>query len=414
MPVRTLQQTSRLAWLILSLAMVCFLLLCLLVGYGLWQFRGTIRGPQGNNTLEAYNASVFRIYAGETQLVAVPEGQPVPLHEGETVHIAERAPAGASALVTFWDGSTVQLYAGTRLVIERAQATLYSDQAKDVVLQMPSGQVLLGVAQAGRYRETRFSVRTPQAEMEFAAGGTYLVRAGQRTEVAVRRGQVRIATAGESAPVVVPAGHKAVLAANGRPLVEAARWELLHNGDFALGLDGWTFRSEQTEDGGVVDARYRLEQQTIEGQTAWVVGLERRGGLTDRCLAVLSQPLAVDVSPYHSLRLDLDLKINYQSLPGGGVLGIDYPFNVRIHYRDAEGESREYIYGFYDHTDEGYKVKFPAGGETRQVAHYRWEHISLELLDLRPRPVLLTGIDLLASGNDYLSWVGNVSLTAEY
>ena len=413
-PARSAEHTARLAWLILSLAMVCFLLLCLLAGYGLWQFRGTIRGPQGNNTLEAYNAPVFRIYAGETQLIAVPEGRPVPLREGETVQIGERAPAGASALITFWDGSTAQLYAGTRLVMERLQATLYSDQVKDIALEMSSGQVLLGVAQAGRYQDSRFAIHTPQAELEFEAGGTYLLRVGQQTEIAVRRGQVRLTFTPASEPVIVSAGQKAVVVAGKQPKVEAARWQLLHNGDFALGLDGWTFRSEQTEDGGTVDAVYRLEQQMVDGQMAWVVGLERRGGLVDRCLAVLSQPLAADVSPYNSVRLEMDLKINYQSLPGGGVLGIDYPLNVRIHYRDVEGESREYVYGFYDHTNGGYKVKFPAGGETRQVAHYRWEHISLEILDLRPRPVLLTGVDLFASGNDYLSWVANVSLTAEY
>lgn len=413
-PARSVQETVRLAWLVLGLALACFVALCLLAGYGLWQVRGTIAGARENNTLEAYAGPVFRVYAGETALIAVPEGQAVSVHEGQSVQVGERAPAGAQALITLWDGSTLQLYAGTRVTLTRLHSTLYSDRFKDIALEISSGRALLGVAQFGRYQEAHFSLETPDATVEIVSGGSYLLRVGELTEVAVRQGQARVTPRPGGQTITITAGQKATVQASEAALVEMARWQLLYNGDFSKGLDGWVFHSEQTEDAGTVDATLRLDQQTVRERPAWVVGLERRGGLEDRCLAVLSQEVGEDLSPYQSVRLDFDLKINYQSLPGGGVLGIDYPFNVRVRYQDAEGKYREYLYGFYDHTSAGYKTQYPSGGETRRVVHYRWEHISVELLDLRPRPVLLIGVDLFASGNDYLSWVTGLALTAEY
>ena len=157
-----------------------------------------------------------------------------------------------------------------------------------------------------------------------------------------------------------------------------------------------------------------MEKNDIYGDKSWAVGLERKGasGLQDRCKGIVSQQIGEDMSPYRSVRLEFDLRINYQSLPGGGL---DYPFIVRIDYQDEQGKNRQYLYGLYYRVHEGVDVDLADGllGEVVRFPHYRWEHVSLELLALQPRPVLLNGVDLLASGYDYLSWVANVSLLAE-
>ncbi len=412
-PTRSPQATARLAWLILTLSTACFLILCTLLGYGLWHLRASVTGPQGGNTLEAYTSAVSLIYAGEVRPVAVPLGKAVPLHEGETVQVEQRAPAGTAALMTLWEGSTLQLYAGTRVTLRRLQATLYSERLREVVLEVPAGRLFLGVARTGTYQEVRFVVQTPAVLVELVPGGNYLLRAGPETEVAVRLGEARLWVALDQPPVRIASGEKALVTAGTPPQVEAAQWQLLRNGDFAQGLAYWNFRSEQTADGGTVEATYLLDQQRIGEDWVWTLGLRRKGGTEDRCLAILSQKIGEDLSPYLSVRLELDLRINYQSQPGGGPLGVDYPFNVAIRYHDAQGDSRQYIYGFYDHTERGAKTDFPGTeGEAHLVPHYRWTHISLELLDLQPRPVFLDGIDLFASGNDYESWIANVSLIA--
>jgi hypothetical protein len=414
--MRSPEATARLAWWVLGAAAVCFLLFCVLIGYGLWGLRATIMGSPEGNVLVANASPVSLIHAQEVQAIAVPPGQKIALREGETVQVESSAPPGAVALVMLWDKSTLQLYAGTRVTLSRLQATLYSRQSQEVVLDMAAGQVLLGVAQMGQYQQIHFSVHFPDGVAALLdPGGSYLLRTGDRTEIAVRQGRAQVTVGPDGLVTLVQAEEKAVVLAGGPPVVGPARWSLLLNGDFAQGLQDWSFHSDQAEDGGTVDATYHLEQQNIDGQLVWTVGLERKGGVADRCQAILSQPVKEDISAYHSVRLDFDLRINYQSLPGGGNLGVDYPFNVRINYQDAEGLSRQYTYGFYDHTEPGFKTSFPnqIQGETSLSPHYRWEHFELELLNIQPRPVLLNGIDLFASGNDYLSWVADVSLIAE-
>lgn len=410
-PARGPEATARLAWTILGAALLCFLVLCGLVGYGLWRLRASAVGPQQGSTIEAFASPVYRIYAGKVEAIEVPLHRAVPLQEGETVRVGQSAPPGTDALVTLWEGSTLQLYAGTRVSLVRLQATSYSDQFQDVVLELEAGQTLLGVAQVGRYQRVQFDVLLPGARVELDPGGTYLLRADPRPEVAVRRGQARLQTTAAGTSTLIAAGQK-VTVWPGRPLeVEPARWQLLENGDFSQEDQGWSFRSDQYGDGGDVNAVYRRIQEMVGDQVVWAIELERMGGLEDLCAAILSQEVKEDLSPYRSVRLDFDLNLRDQGLKGGGPRGEDYPFAVRIRYQDAEGRSRQYLYGFYFVTGAGAKTT-PDNGEARKFPHYRWEHVSLDLLALQPRPVLLNGVDLMASGQDYRSWVANVSLTA--
>jgi len=414
-PSRTPAQTARLARTILGLAMACFLALCGLVGYGLWQLRAAIVGPQPANTLEAFASPVFRIRASEAQSIGVPVGEAILLGQGETVYVGEHTPPGEAALLTLWDGSTLQLYAGTRLVLQRLEATLYSDRFQHVTLELVAGQVLLGVAQTGQYQQVDFAVMVPGGQVELDPGGTYLLRAGPTPEVAVRRGRARAWGHAVPGTVIVTTGQKAAIRTSASPAVEPARWQLLENGGFSqlVGneLQSWVFRSDQAGDGGEENAVYSLLQDMVGGQVVPVVELLRKGGTEDLCTAILSQQVEADLSPYAHAQLDLDLNLKYQGLPGGGPSGQDYPFAVRIHYQDAEGRSRQYTYAFFYYTSEGNKTT-PLNGEALLFPNYRWEHVTLQLLDIRPQPVLLNGIDLLASGQDYRSWVANVSLVA--
>jgi hypothetical protein len=409
---RTPEVAARLAWLILGVASFFSLLLCLLVGYGLWRFRAFLMLPQHDNKLEAYVESVSLSHAGEVLPIAVSTEQPQPLREGETVQVGKSPRPGAAALVTLWDDSTLQIYADTRVVFHRLRGTRYSTRRQQVDLELSAGQVVLGVARLERYQQVDFVVRTPGGLIQLQPAGSYLLVVGQYTEVAVRKGEAEVLSEAEGPPTVVVAGQKAVVPAGEPIVVEPARWELLVNGDFDRGLEGWSFRSDQTEDGGTVDAKFLLEQQQVGEEQVWVVGLERLGGIEDRCQAILSQEVDQDLSPYQLLNLEFDLRINYQGLPYAGPTGEDYPFIARIRYLDADGESRRYFYGFYYRAEVETEVE-PKNGQAILFPHYRWEHVSLDLSGLRPRLVFLEGVDLMASGQDYRSWVTNVSLIAQ-
>ncbi|MGC8875221.1 MAG: hypothetical protein ACP5SI_12350 [Chloroflexia bacterium] len=411
-PVRSREATARLAWLVLSIACAGSFLLCALIGYGVWRFWADAMAPQGGNTLEAFAGPVSLIRAGEAQLITVPLGQPVPLHEGETVQVESSAPPGAAALVTLWDGSTLQLYPGARLTFTRLRATRYTSRRQDVQVAVPAGVLVVGVSPLRLYNEVSFSLDLGGSLVQLEPGGSYLVRWDAAPEVAVRAGSAWVTRSASGERLPLAAGEKVVLYAGRAPNIEPARWELLRNGDFAQDLDGWVFRYDQAWDGGTVNAALGREKQRIGVQDVWAARIWRIGGTRDVCAGILSQEIRQDVSPYRALRLEFDLRINYQSLPGGGPLGTDYPFAVRIRYRDGEGRSRQYTYGFYYRTEPGYRTEM-AEGEAIPFPHYRWQHVNLDLTRLRPAPVYLIGLDLFASGHDFNSFVANVSLQAE-
>jgi len=421
-PPRPPEATGRVAWLVLGVASFCFCALCAFAGYGLWQFRANRMDPQAGNILEVFAGPVSLMGAVDVRPLTVPQGQRVAVAEGETVMVGKDAPPGVVAFVTLWDGSTLQLNAGTRVVFSLLRATRYSSRKQEVVLEVPSGRLLLGVSQLGRYQQVDLAVRMNGATIHLEPGGTYLLRVGEGAEVAVRTGRAQVVSEPGASPVVVEAGQKVAIRAGRATGVFEARWELLRNGDFAQGgedcrgIGGWTFRLDQGADGGTVDTVCRRQQQEVNDQPAWAIALERKGGFLDRakrtrdsCAGILSQSMAEDVSLYQSVHLDFDLRLIYQSLPGGGPLGVEYPFAVRIHYRDAQGAGHEYTYGFYYRSEEGYLTVLD-NGEARPAKHDRWQSFSLDLSELRP--ALLTGVDLLASGHDYHSSVANVSLWA--
>jgi len=211
--------------------------------------------------------------------------------------------------------------------------------------------------------------------------------------------------------VTLAAGQKVVVSTDTPLTAEPARWQLLENGSFDQGIKGWAWRYDQYGDNNSENAVYHLIQEMVDDQVVWAVELLRKGGTEDLCAAILSQEIEEDLSPYQSVWLDFDLNLKYQGLPGGGPRGEDYPFAVRIRYLDADGRSRQYLYGFYYYTSANNKIT-PNSGESIEVSNYRWEPIRLDLLAISPSLVRLSGIDLLASGQDYRSWFANVSLVA--
>jgi len=43
----------------------------------------------------------------------------------------------------------------------------------------------------------------------------------------------------------------------------------------------------------------------------------------------------------------MDVRLLYQSLAGGGILGSEYPLMVRIDYTDVYGKDQFWVHGFY-------------------------------------------------------------------
>jgi hypothetical protein len=216
-PSRSREATARLAWIVLGIACIGSFLLCGLIGYGIWHFWANAMAPQSGSTLEAFAGPVSLIRAGEAQLITVPLAQFVPLHEGETVQVEPSAPPGAAALVTLWDGSTLQLYPGTRVSFARLRATRYTARQQEVRIGVATGVLLVGISPLRLYEEVSFALDLGQALVQLEPGGSYLVHQGLVPEIAVRSGSAWIVSQGPEKqsrsrpgkrPYCSPTGHR--------------------------------------------------------------------------------------------------------------------------------------------------------------------------------------------------------------
>jgi hypothetical protein len=117
------------------------------------------------------------------------------------------------------------------------------------------------------------------------------------------------------------------------------------------------------------------------------------------------------------LRVQLDVRINQQSLPGGGTLGSEFPLMVHLAYDDAEGNDRDWYYGFYyEPGPKDWILYDTADNSSRRIVRYLWYPFeSLNLLDsLGPaKPVYLKFIRVYSSGWLYDAYVTNVTLLAQ-
>jgi hypothetical protein len=116
-----------------------------------------------------------------------------------------------------------------------------------------------------------------------------------------------------------------------------------------------------------------------------------------------------DVSDYTRLTLAAEIKVVYQSLSGGGWVGVEYPAMLRITYRDALDNDHIWMRGFYYDNPAG--LSTPSG---IPVPRDRWVTAAFDLLsEAQPKPVFVKRVEVLAGGHEYLSLIRNVRLVGE-
>jgi hypothetical protein len=131
----------------------------------------------------------------------------------------------------------------------------------------------------------------------------------------------------------------------------------------------------------------------------------------------ISQLLEQPVNVYDDLRIQVDTKILFQSLPGAGSLNSEFPLRVEIAYRDIYGKELTWGHGFYYREPEEGEPYPPVSNGTRVRQGQWYTYLSpnlIELLDAQgTRPAMITSIRLYASGHNYQSMASEVYLLAE-
>lgn len=393
-----IRRPEGLAWLVVgaSFGLFCIMVAGIVSGV-VWYRRVATTSHQA--TLTIVGGTILVRGRDQPNWVSATDG--MVLEEGDAIRTDETS----QAFLTLFDDSVAIVYSGTELELSRLACSRFDPKREWVVLAQTRGKAHIGVA-VPRDGEKYFEIRTPQSVMSLEEGSFTVEVDENSTSLRVKeRGKAKVSA--RDVTVELGGGQRTEVEQGGAPSApEAAKEELVFNGDFSQGLAGWRegnelgFQEGQDIIGEVISA---LE----DGQP--VVHFSRKGSKGTHCETYIFQEINRDVFDFSTLKLSIKLKLLHQSLSGGGYMGSEYPVLLYLRYRAQDGEASR-VYGFYyqnesnNRTDNG--VKLP---------HNQWQEYTApdNLMTLTPQPRRILSLQVSASGWDYESLVSEVSLAGE-
>jgi hypothetical protein len=387
-------QRQRVAWAVIGLALLCF-------GLGLiattWETTSFYRSASVSETarLQVYGGTVLVRSARSTSWTgAAPDSL---LSAGDSI----KTDPTAQALLRLFDGSTIRLFGAAEVRIDELSQRRFVAGPDVLRLSILRGQVHIGVAPVShRLRDLAVVTANGLAHLEDGSYGLRMDNGLLELKVQ-QRGQATVSNGNEKA--VVPQDHRIEVPPIGALLpVEPALTELLFNGLFDQGLLGWDTGNEiGFPEGQDILGQVRLESDGNE----LAVRFSRQGSHDSHVETYIEQPLRANVSDFSELRLKGRYRIVSHKLGGGGYDGSEYPMLVRVDYNYGGGDTFR-VFGFYtqnerrNRTDNGLQVTANEGHD-----------FDIDLRALDPRPVMITRVRISASGWDFDSYVGEVSLS---
>ncbi len=397
---------ERLAWTVMLFAFAIFCILVVAVPLGVrWYIL---------NATNSKTTAVTSIRG--TVLVEKPyTTQPVPIVDGDTQDVDEATrivtDGTSQAVLTFFNDSTVTLYGQTTARIERARVPRFawSQNPDTITIHLEQGRVR--VAPSGSSQLT-FEVRSPQGVVSLGEGSFSIEVSEEGTEVTARAGWAQLVAAEEV--VRLSAGERSLVSPGKAPSPPLpAEQNLLANGDFSAPLaDAWeVYRVEPP--GGVVTTSAKIAQ--VDGREGLRFVSEGEDNLHSE-IGIIQQ-VNESVQDFDSLRIQLDVRLDRQSLPGGGTLGSEFPVMVHLAYKDAEGNDRDWYHGFYYvPAPENWVINNAPDNSNERVARIFWyPYESVNLLDSlgTTKPIYIKYIRIYASGWLYDAVVTDVALLAQ-
>ncbi len=400
------QNPQRVAWLILIISFMSCCLLAVAVPLSVRSF-----------LLNATRSipSFITATAGTVQFFPPAAEEPVAVTDRRMIAEGSRVVTDASAralLTVPADGSgnsnlaTLQLYQDTDLTLNLARTPRFpwNHGANELILELRKGRVSVSAEIAGG-RPIEVRVNTPHAGTTFGSGIYDVAIENDATQVRTRAGTAQVLAAGRQ--VNVNSGERSSVIAGGPPdLPVPTALNLVLNGKLEGRLaPPW----QEVIKVGVGLAPGKIIQQSIDQRQ--VVRFSRRTEDGAHNEAGLRQDINRDVQGYDSMSLRLDVRLLYQSVPGGGYLASEYPMMVDIGYTDIYGKDLHWYQGFYymDLPQESTWAP-PNGEKTPQDIWYSFESPNLFELLVDTRPARINSISIYASGHDYDVMVSDVAL----
>jgi hypothetical protein len=182
--------------------------------------------------------------------------------------------------------------------------------------------------------------------------------------------------------------------------------ELLVNGGFAQGLQGWKTLDDlevRTDSLG----KRTLETVDIDGVPTTALRVARTTSLDRHNKTGLVQEINRSVRGLRSLLLRAKVKVLSSKLDGGGFSGTEYPMTFVVYYLDDKGGEPNWIHGFFYRNEENRPAQF---GEF--IPRDTWRTYEVELMDQPDRPAHIKSIWVYGAGHDFEALVADLQLIA--
>ena len=255
-------------------------------------------------------------------------------------------------------------------------------------------------------RDVSVNLDTPHASITLGIGTFDLTVDADQTQLRVRSGTAEIEAAAQR--VNAGSGQRVDIASGLPPALPVPDTvNLILDGAFDSALEPlWEVFAE-------VKPGHEAGQVVLtDDESRRAVRFSRRteDGVPNRVGIV--QTVNRDVEGYDSLALELDVKVRYQSVPGGGERATEYPIMVDLAYTDIYGKDLHWYQGFYSPYQSLPATYLQPTGESVPLGiWYTYESPNLFELLGATRPARINSISIYAIGHDYESLVSNVALT---
>ncbi len=386
------------AWavILVSFASLCIAIAVVILGVRWYTATATARL---DGSLKIVRGTVLVQESRRLEWVAASDG--MGLGEGYRV----RTDDASQALLTLLDGTQINLFPGSELSVEQLRRLRFSPKSLSMVLSYRRGKVRAEIGDDGAYkRDFKLSLPTADATVQLQGGSYSLDSAGETVDMKLRDGARASVKAG-GREVEVRTGQRITVVRGQAPSapVAAAR-EMAVNGRFQDGLSRWASGNRDVPRNSPAG-----KVEVVQTELGNAVKLSRTDSNATHAETFLRQEINLDVADFRMLRLFLQLKVNNQSLSGGGYMGSEYPLMVKVQYRSEKGDNW-LVYGFYyqNETDN-----LTTNGTMLPQGEWVTYSVPQNLMAAEPAPLRILAIEITASGHDYESLVKEVSLEGE-
>ena len=368
------------------------------VSFGLW-YKNTATDTRDANLKVIAGTVLIQAEDQPNWQAAFPE---MGLKPGDGIKTDETS----QALLSLFDGSAILLYPKTELRVVSLSSLKFVPNKTTISLFQKTGRTRV-IVPPPKGMDRRFEIGLAQTNVSLTDGSFSFNLDGEVQQIKVRDGGKAIVS-NVSGSMELLKGQRAELTPGKLSTgPEPSQGELVRNGNFSKGLDGWRAGMELGVPEGQ-DILGKVEAVTENGQSA--VRFSRLGSKNTHSGTYIQQGVDADVADFTKLELSLDLKLVHQSLSGGGYQGSEYPILVRVNYLSTRGENFK-VFGFYYQNEANNRTNDGVG-----VTQNIWEQYTVpdNLMEtLSPPPLIILSIRVEASGWDYDSLVSSVSLLGE-